>query len=44
MTQKTSIPGWVPLIVILIVIIIAIVFVTFDGGLPAENREIQPGH
>lgn len=35
MTQKRSIPGWVPLIVILIVIIIAIVFVTFDGGLPA---------
>lgn len=34
MTQKRSIPGWVPLIVILIVIIIAIVFVTFDGGLP----------
>jgi hypothetical protein len=35
MTQKTSIQGWVPLIVILIVTIIAIVFVTFDGGLPA---------
>jgi uncharacterized protein YcnI len=35
MTQKRSIPGWGPLIVILILIIIAIVFVTFDGGLPA---------
>jgi hypothetical protein len=29
--------GWVPLIVILVVIIIAIVFVTFDGGQPAET-------
>ena len=35
MTQKTSIQGWIPLIVILVVTIIAIVFVTFDGGLPA---------
>jgi hypothetical protein len=35
MTQKTSIQGWVPLLVILVVIIVAIVFVTFDGGLPA---------
>jgi hypothetical protein len=35
MTQKTSIQGWVPLIIILVVTIIAIVFVTFDGGLPA---------
>ena len=37
MTQKTSIQGWAPLIVILVVTIIAIVFVTFDGGLPAER-------
>jgi hypothetical protein len=37
MTQKTSIQGWAPLIVILVVIIIAIVFVTFDGGQPAET-------
>jgi hypothetical protein len=29
--------GWAPLIVILVVIIIAIVFVTFDGGQPAET-------
>ena len=35
MTQKTSIQGWAPIIIILIVTIIAIVFVTFDGGLPA---------
>ena len=34
MTQKTSIQGWVPLIVILVITVIAIVFVTFDGGLP----------
>ena len=37
MTQKTSIQGWAPLIVILVVTIIAIVFVTVDGGLPAET-------
>jgi hypothetical protein len=35
MTQKTSIQGWVSLIVILVVILLAIVFVTFDSGLPA---------
>ncbi len=39
MTQKTSIPGWAPLIVILVVIIIAIVFVTFGGGQPAETEK-----
>jgi hypothetical protein len=37
MTQKTSIQGWVPLIVILVVTLVAIVFITFDGGLPAET-------
>jgi len=37
MTQKTSMQGWAPLIVILVVIIIAIVFVTFDSGQPAET-------
>jgi len=37
MTQKTSIQGWVPLIVILAVTLVAIVFITFDGGLPAET-------
>jgi hypothetical protein len=37
MTQKTSIQGWIPLIVILVVTIIAIVFVMFDGGLPAAT-------
>jgi hypothetical protein len=35
MTQKTSIQGWVSLIIIIAVTLVAIVFVTFDGGLPA---------
>jgi hypothetical protein len=35
MTQKTSTQGWVPIIVILVVTLVAIMFVTFDGGLPA---------
>lgn len=39
MTQKRSIPGWVPLIVILIVIIIAIVFVTFRWWSAGRNRK-----
>jgi hypothetical protein len=37
MTQKPSMQGWAPLIIILVVTIIAIMFVTFDGGLPAET-------
>jgi hypothetical protein len=38
MTQKTSIHGWGPLIIIIVVItIIAFVIVMFGGGLPAET-------
>jgi hypothetical protein len=38
MTQKTSIQGWAPLIIIIVVItIIAFAIVLFGGGLPAET-------
>ena len=37
MTQKTSLKEWAPYIIILVVILVAIVYVTFDSGLPAET-------
>ena len=37
MTQKTSIQGWAPIIIILVVTIIAFAIVMFGGGLPAET-------
>jgi hypothetical protein len=38
MTQKTSLKEWAPYIIILVVILVAIVYVTFDSGLPAETE------
>ena len=37
MTQKTSLKEWAPYIIILVVILVAIVYVTFDSGLPAAT-------
>jgi hypothetical protein len=37
MTPKTSLKEWVPYIIILVVILVAIVYVTFDSGLPAAT-------
>jgi len=37
MTQKTSLKEWASYIIILVVILVAIVYVTFDSGLPAET-------
>ena len=37
MTQKISLKEWAPYIIILVVILVAIVYVTFDSGLPAAT-------